>query len=167
MSNILAFLKCCDKFTYPWGIWISTNPGTTLTQNYNEKLERVKATLGFWKFRRLSLLGKVAVPKSLVASQLVYILSPLESNYKILKEINSLFKKFLWSDKGDKIKRNVVINDYLEGGIKMIDICPFNKSLKATWIKKKYLDVNNKGSWKTFFDLEFRQFGGDLISIIW
>ena len=43
--------------------------------------------------------------KSLVASQLVYILSPLESNYKILKEINSIFLKiFLWSDKGDKIK---------------------------------------------------------------
>ena len=100
--------------------------------------------------------------KSLVASQPVYILSPLESNHKILKEIKSLFLNFLWSDKGDKIKRNVVINDYLEGGIKMIDIFSFNKSLKATWIKK-YLDVNNKGSWKIFFDLEFRQFGGDLI----
>ena len=59
--------------------------------------------------------------------------------------------------------RNVVINDYLEGGIK-IDIFCFNKSLKATWIKK-YLDVNNEGSWKTFFDLEFRQFGG--LNMIW
>ena len=75
--------------------------------------------------------------KSLVALQLVYILSPLESNYKILKEINSLFNFFfIWNDKGHKIKRNVVINDYLEGGIKMIDIFSFNKSLKATWIKK-------------------------------
>ena len=55
-----------------------------------------------------------------------------------------------------------MINDYLEGEIKMIDIFSFNKSLKATWIKK-YLDVNNKGSWKAFFDLEFRQFGGDVI----
>ena len=44
----------------------------------------------------------------------------------------------------------------------MIEIFSFNKSFKATWIKK-YLDVNNKGSWKIFFDLEFRQFGGDLI----
>jgi len=44
----------------------------------------------------------------------------------MLKEINSLFLNFSWSDKGDKIKRNVVINDYLEGGIKMIDIFFFN-----------------------------------------
>ena len=32
-----------------------------------------------------------------------------------------------------------MINDYPEGGLKMIDIAPFNKSLKATWIKK-YVD---------------------------
>ena len=143
-------------------VWLSTNPGTTLC---NERLERVNAILGWWKFRRLSILGKVAVLKSLVAAQLVYnILSCLESNYKILKEMNSIFFKnfFLWSDKGDKIKRHNIINDYLEGGIKTIDIFSFNKSLKATWIKK-YLDANNKGSWKTFFDLEFHQCGGDLI----
>ena len=35
--------------------------GITLSQNYNEKLERVKAILGCWKCRGLSLLGKVAV----------------------------------------------------------------------------------------------------------
>ena len=99
-SNARSDFKICRERNFKWpkekvktlGVWISTNPGTTLSQNYNEKLERVKAILGCWKFRRLSLLGKVAVLKSLVASQLVYILSPLESNYNyILKEINSLF----------------------------------------------------------------------------
>ena len=35
-----------------------------------------------------------------------------------------------------------MINDYPEGGLKMIDIASFNKSLKATWIKK-YLDSGN------------------------
>jgi len=32
------------------GVWISTKPNTTLTQNYDEKLEREKAILGCWKF---------------------------------------------------------------------------------------------------------------------
>ena len=40
------------------------------------------------------------------------------------------------------------INDYSEGGLKMIDIASFNKSLKATWIKK-YVDSGNRGKWKT------------------
>jgi len=37
-----------------------------------------------------------------------------------------------------------MINDFGVGGLKMIDIGSFNKSLKNTWIKK-YLDNNNKG----------------------
>ena len=41
-----------------------------------------------------------------------------------------------------------MINDYPEGGLKMIDIASFNKSLKATWIKK-YVHSGNRGKWKT------------------
>ena len=37
----------------------------------------------------------------------------------------------------------------------------FSKSLKATWIKK-YLDEENKGKRKIFFDLELEFFGGKL-----
>ena len=100
-----------------------------MLQNYNEELEKVRAILGCWKFRRLSLIEKII--KSLAASQLVYILSSLGTNEKVLKEINKIFFNFLWSGKGDKIKRNV-INDIAEGGIKMMDMFSFNKSLKAT-----------------------------------
>ena len=53
-----------------------------------------------------------------------------------LKEVNKLFYTFLWNEKGDKIKRDIMINDYSNGGLKMIDIQSFNKSLKATWVKK-------------------------------
>ena len=67
-----------------------------------------------------------------------------------IKEINDLLYKFLWDGKGDKIKRTIVINDYQEGGIKMLDIKSFNFALKATWIPK-YLDVNNKVKWKIVF----------------
>ena len=49
-------------------------------------------------------MGKITVLKSLVVSQLTYILSPLPSNEKIINEINDLFYRFLWNDKGDKIK---------------------------------------------------------------
>ena len=107
-------------------------------------MDKIKTILECWKLRRLSLLGKITVLKSLVASQLTYIFSPLHTNNKVIKEINGLFYNFLWNDKGDKIKRNVMINDYPEGGLKMIDIDSFNKSLKAIWIKK-YLDMENQG----------------------
>ena len=141
---------------------ISTDPEITVSQNYKEKLEKMPAILGCWKFRRLSLLGKVMVLKSLEVSQLVYILSPFPTYYEAIQEINSLFYKFLWSDKVDKIKRNVMINDYPKGGIKMIDIISFNKSLEAVWVKK-YLDNENCGHWKLFFDAEVKKYGGKAI----
>ena len=128
--------------------------------NYNEKLENVrKMLLSCWKYRRLTLLGKITVLKSLVVSQLVYLLTPLKSNYSTLTEINKLLYTFLWNGKGDKIKQNVIINDYCDGGLKMIDIFSFNKSLKVAWIKK-YLDNSNNGKWKLFLDMALQNHSG-------
>ena len=143
------------------GVWLSVDSEEAATLNYNEKLGKVKTVLSCWKYRRLTLMGKIAVLKSLVASQLVYVLSPLPSNEKVIKEVNKLFFSFLWSGKADKIKRNVIINDYPGGGLKMIDVDCFSKSLKATWVKK-YLDEENQGKWKLFFDLELEAHGGPI-----
>ena len=44
----------------------------------------------------------------------------------------------------------------------MIDIHTFNKSLKASWIKK-YLDPTNNGRWKFFFDVNLKMYGGKFI----
>ena len=50
-----------------------------------------------------------------------------------------------------------MINDPRNGGLKMIDLCSFNKSLKTTWVKK-YLDTTNKGKWKLLFDMELKNY---------
>ena len=152
-------LKWVKGKTKALGVWFSTNPDLTVELNYNEKLIKIKNSLSCWECRRLTLFGKITVLKSLIASQLVYILSPLTTNHRVLREINRLFYDFLWNGKGDKIKREVMINDYEKGGLKMIDIESFNKGLKTTWVKK-YTDVNNHGKWKHFFDLELRNYGG-------
>ena len=52
-----------------------------------------------------------------------------------------------------------MINDYENGGLKMIDIKSFNKALKSAWVKK-YLDKDNHGKWKLFLDFEPQELGG-------
>ena len=94
------------------GVWFSTHPEVALEANYAEKLAKVSNSLGCWELRRLPLLGKITVLKSLIVSQLVYILSPLTTNQRVLEEMNTLFFNFLWNGKGDKIKRNTMISDY-------------------------------------------------------
>ena len=102
------------------------------------------------------------VLKSLVVSQLVYILGPLQTDYEAIKELNTIFHKFLWNEKGDKIMRNVMINNFSEGGLKMIDIASFNKSLKGYWIIE-YFNTNNASSWKSTFDLELQPYRGKAV----
>ena len=98
---------------------------------------------------------KVVLP----LTELVYILSPLPKYNAALDEINNMFYSFLWSRRGDKIKRDVMISDYKNGGLRMIDIKYFNKALKTKWVQK-YLDNHNHGKWKLFFDSELHDFGG-------
>ena len=85
-----------------------------------------------------------------------------QQNYAALDEINNMFYSFLWSGRGDKIKWDVMISDYKNGGLRLIDIKSFNKALKSTWVKK-YLDCDNQGKWKLFFDSELHDFGGAVI----
>ena len=74
----------CPEINLKWikykgkalGVWFSTNPEEALEANYTDKLTKVSNCLSCWELRRLSLLGKVTVLKSLIASQLVYILIP-------------------------------------------------------------------------------------------
>ena len=104
-------VKLCPEKNFKWpkkkvkalGVWFSSDPNITISQNYKDKVEKVKAILSCWKFRRLSLLGKITVIKSLAASQLVYILAPLQTDREAIKEINTIFFQFLWDEKGDKI----------------------------------------------------------------
>ena len=105
--------------------------------------------LSNWSARRLTLLGRIAILKSLAVSQIVYVLYSLPTPRGVIKEINSLLYVFLWDGKSDKIKRTEMINSYSKGGLKMIDIQSFNQSLKMKWVKG-YLDDDNQAKWKSF-----------------
>ena len=85
------------------GVWNSTAPMVSMKANYNEKLRKVRNFLSCWEYRCLSLLGKIVVLNGLIASQLVYILSPLPKNHAALDEINNMFYSFLWSGRWTKL----------------------------------------------------------------
>ena len=78
-------------------VWFSTKPEEVTGVNFSEKQVKITNCLSCWENRRLSLMGNITVLKSLIASQLVYILSPLPTEHYILNEINKVFFNFLWS----------------------------------------------------------------------
>ena len=92
-------IKQNNKWTYrkvkSLGVWFSTIEEEAAMLNYQEKKEKISKILSCWQLRRLTLIGKITVTKSLAASQLVYVLSPLPSSQPYLKEIHQiLYNKF-------------------------------------------------------------------------
>ena len=73
--------------------------------NFREKIEKMKKIMSSWSARNLTLLGKIAILKSFVVFQIVYILSSLPSPPGVMKEINCLLYDFLWDSKDDNITK--------------------------------------------------------------
>ena len=48
-----------------------------------------------------------------------------------------------------------MLNEYKDGGLKMLDIRSFNYALKSKWVKK-YLDDDNQAKWKLSFDFVYQ-----------
>ena len=63
----------------------------------------------------------MTIIKSFVIPKFVYVCALLPTPNEVSKQLNQLLFKFLWKDI-DKVKRLSVINEYVEGGLKMIDL---------------------------------------------
>ena len=55
-----------------------------------------------------------------------------------------------------------MINDYEDGGLKMLNLKSFSRSLKFTWIQK-YLNDESHEKWKVFIDYYLKQLREKLI----
>ena len=100
-----------------------------------------------WQHRKLTLLGKITVIKSLALSKLVHLLTSLPNlNQSRLNELNTMFFNFIWNGKSDRIKRNTLIGDISQGGLKMIHLQSFCAYLKVSWTKR--LVENLDGYWQ-------------------
>ena len=99
-------------------------------------LSAQKLIIKCWKQRSLTLIGRIAVIKTLILPKFNHLFVSLPTQEIILKEINKLLFSYLWEVKPEKINRQTVYRDYRYGGLKMIDIVKFEKSLKMGWLKR-------------------------------
>ena len=122
-------------------------------KNINKKLTEMTLELNTWSKRDLTPFGKITILKSIIISKIVHILIALPSpSDKMQKKINKLFYNFLWGGKPDLVKRPISIMKPRDGGLGMIDLCNFDKSLKLTWIKRFF---NSKAKWKIIIESKY------------
>ena len=132
--------KMYDLDTYAWSNQDITVLGVTVShedlvqKNYDPIVEKVKKILNLWYNRGLSLLGKVQVVNTLVASLFVYkmMVLPKIPNH-LIKIIDSLIREFLWGGKKAKIAYRILQNPKRHGGLNLVNISNRDHALKATW----------------------------------
>jgi hypothetical protein len=74
-----------------------------------------------------------------------------------IKAIKSCIINFLWKSGIQKIKYNVMISEYIEGGMKMPDIEMLIQTHKINWIKRYLSEA--KGLWRIIPEFYFKRAG--------
>ena len=144
-----------DKFTV-LGIDFSVNLHEIPKMNYDKKLIKLKSLIKTWEKRILTPIGRIHIIKSLLIPQLNHLFISLpNSDDSFIHKLNSILFNFLWNSKVDKVKRDVVTKDYMEGGLKMVNTRAFIESLKLGWIRRLF---QGNAKWQTIssklFDIE-------------
>ena len=116
-------------------------------------MPRVKAmdnVLNMWHCRGLSLKGKVTILKSLALPKLQYVASVLPVPHAVVQLVDNMIIDFIWGKKKPKIKKDVIIQNIEDGGLKVPHFGDIVKTCKITWIKRILTSDNAK--WKTIFE---------------
>ena len=105
-----------------------------IEKNYSMVVQKAKQTLSSWQNRDLSLLGKVQVVNTLVASLFVHkmMVLPIIPN-NILKQVDNIIRDYLWNSKKSKIAYNILQNPKNQGGLNLVNLKKKDMALKATW----------------------------------
>jgi len=112
------------------GVFFSYNKESANRLNFSEKILNLEKTLNTWQRRNLILHGKINLVKTLGISKLLYSVSVLPIPDPYIQEINKLIFNFIWGGKPPKIKRNTIVGEEKDGGLKMCDFKIIEKALK-------------------------------------
>ena len=97
-------------------------------------------------------MGKINVVKTCALPKLIYPFStPNNPPQTVLNKVTKMIFNLIWDGKPDKIERSQLVQSYEDGGLKLTDVNYFLNALNVSWVNR-YLDPENKGKWKPFFN---------------
>lgn len=137
LPNLDSFgLKEVTENVKSLGILLSKNTKNIVSNNFSEKVMKLKNLLNMWKSRQLSIKGKITLLRSQALPLILYPASVLYTPAEVINEIDHIFFDFIWPNKKHHVKKKVLIQSIEDGGLKMPDIETTIKAIKLTWIKR-------------------------------
>jgi hypothetical protein len=98
------------------GVYFGYNKTQCDKLNYEKQINKCKAIIKNWNQRRIT------VFKSLILPSITFIGSCTIVPKEYIPTFRNIVYELLWKRKKDPVKRSVLSNDYLEGGLKMTNI---------------------------------------------
>lgn len=128
------------------GYHFSYNKTLSTDKNFLSVVRKIDNLLSVWKMRKLTLIGKIVIFKTLAISQIVSISSITSLPTCILNSLITIHKDFIWDGKRPKVKHSTLVGDYCDGGLRDVDVVSKIKSLKLSWLNR--LHDSNHHPWK-------------------
>ncbi|KAL4590714.1 hypothetical protein LXL04_003655 [Taraxacum kok-saghyz] len=126
--------------------------------DWNPMLEKIKKRLADWKVRTLSIGGRLTLTKSVLGSMGSYWLGIFKAPKTVIREIESIQRKFLWGITGKNrgiswVKWEDVCKNKEDGGLGVGNIEDYNRAMMAKWLWRrglvmgKNIDSIHGGNW--------------------
>ena len=144
------------------GIFVSYDENANEKRKFTFQVQKLITNLDVWRSRNLSLFGRVLITKSLGIAHLINYMLMLVTPSKIVSCVTTSLFDFIWCKKPDNIKRQVMYQDYVDGGLRVPHMEVMAKSLKLAWISRFLLTdvLSRKENWKAIPYHFFREYGG-------
>ena len=139
-------LKLCPDISLVWvktftllGINFDNNL-EAMENNFWDKIENIEKMLSCWFYRYLTPYGKVTIIRTLALSQLSHIALVIPNPTKqMFKRIESIFFRFLWNNKSEKVCREDAKLPEKLGGLNVPDVEKFWLSFKFSWLRRSLI----------------------------
>ena len=144
--------KICVKWGLKWGsstfkllgIPFSVDLDQMIVLNYKPRLKEIENTINRWSKQTLTPFGKNTIIKTLIISKLNHLFLAIPGpDENMIRQLTSKIYSFIWDDKPDRVKRDLISQDYCWGGLKMINLKAFIQGLKLTWVRRLFHSESN------------------------
>ena len=139
-------IDLCNEAIKILGTYFSCNSRIKEECNFLKIVSNVQSVSNLWRYRNLTLEGRIVVFKSLAISKIVFqaLIAPVPTH--VIKALETIQTSFLWNNSNPKIKHKTLCKRYENGGLKNVDIRNKVNSLQSSWVKKLYDDCFHE--WK-------------------
>ena len=128
--------------------------------NFDELINSIKDKLRIWRWRDLTIIGRIQIVKTFIIPIFLYRASMICLDKNFVNEANKIIFDFIWKGK-DKIKRLALISDIEDGGLKAPHLDSIIKTQRILCCQR--LANEQPSSWKTILLHYLKPVGGRFI----